>query len=477
MFRRILTAALGGLCFSLPAVGLDLRLPDFGDPAAQYLGPREEARLGAEVLRRIRDRGMVLDDVQLAEYLNSIGQRIAANASSGHPYTFYWIESGQVNAFAAPGGYIGIHTGLLQATRNESELAGVVAHEIAHVAQRHITRMYADTRQQQISVAAALLASAALAAAGGGEAGRAAMTTTLAASAQQRLNFTRSHEQEADRVGQRFLEQSGFDPDGMAGFFAYLSRTPGELGSQVPDYLRTHPRPATRMADVAGRGDRQRSGQSVVSSHDYHLAKARARVLTTANTNTLIGYFRDTLASGDHDSSLAQRYGYALALHRAGRYAEAAEQLDLLLRQQPDRLAFRIEQAELALSTGDNRRAWQQFEQLRQLYPENFMLAMHYGRALTSQGDPDQALEVLTPYLKSRSRELSLYQLYAQAAQRAGRWLATHGAMAEYHYLNGDLEQAIEQAELGLRRGEGSSHERAQLQARLRQLRQMQDRS
>ncbi len=460
--------------FALPVHALDLRLPDFGDPAGQYLGPSEEARLGADVLRRIRDRGKVIDDVQLSEYLNSIGQRIATHASGGHPYTFYWIDSGQVNAFAAPGGYIGIHTGLLRVTRNEAELAGVIAHETAHVAQRHIVRRFADSRQQQLSVAAALLASAALAAASG-EAGQAAIATTLASSAQQRLNFTRSHEQEADRVGQRLLEQAGFDPDGMVTFFAHLARTAGDTGSQIPDYLRTHPRPVTRMADLSGR--RTDTVETYASSQAYYFAKARARVLTTANTQRLINQFRDTLASGDYDSEPAQRYGYALSLHRAGRYAEATEQIERLLRQQPELLALQIEQAELALSAGDGQRAWRLFERIHQSYPDSFIVAMHYGRALISAGEPDRALELLEPQLKRRPHELNLYELYAQAAQQAGRWLITHAAMAEYHYLNGNLEQAIEQAERGLRRGEqGDSHKRAQLQARLRQLQQLQDR-
>lgn len=460
---------------ALPVHALDLRLPDFGDPAGQYLGPSEEARLGADVLRRIRDRGKIIDDVQLSEYLNSIGQRIATHASGGHPYTFYWIDSGQVNAFAAPGGYIGIHMGLLRATRNEAELAGVIAHETAHVVQRHIVRRFADSRQQQLSVAAALLASAALAAAGSSEVGQAAIATTLAASAQQRLNFTRSHEQEADRVGQRLLEQAGFDPDGAVTFFAHLARTAGDTGSQIPDYLRTHPRPVTRMADLSDR--RTDTGETYTSSQAYYFAKVRARVLTTANTQHLINEFSDTLTSGDYDSELAQRYGYTLALHRAGRYAEATEQIERLLRQQPERLALQIEQAELALSVGDVQRAWRLFERIQQSYPDSFIVAMHYSRALISAREPDRALELLESQLKRRSRELSLYELYGQAAQQAGRWLTTHAAMAEYHYLNGNLEQAIEQAERGLRRDEQrDSHKRAQLQARLRQLQQLNNR-
>ncbi len=458
---------------ALPVHALDLRLPDFGDPSAQHLGPREEARLGAEVMRQIRERGTILEDVQLTEYLNSIGQRIAAHASSGHPYTFYWIDSAQVNAFAAPGGYIGIHTGLLLSTRNEAELAGVVAHEIAHVAQRHIVRRFADARQQQFSVAAALLASAALAAASG-EAGQAAMASTFAASAQQRLNFTRSHEQEADRVGQRLLEQAGFDPKGMVSFFAYLARTAGEAGSQIPDYLRTHPRPETRMADLSGR--RVDAEAAFTSSPAYYLAKTRARVLTTANTQRLITQFRETLASGDYDDELAQRYGYALALHRAGYYAQASEQIERLLRQYPNRLALLIEQAELALSMGDLQRAWALFDRMSQSYPDHFAVAMHHGRALLNQGLADEALAVFAPYLRRRPQDLNLYERYAQAAQLAGRRLTLHAAMAEYHYISGDLDQAIEHAERGLRQ-QGSSHERAQLQARLRQLRQIRERS
>ncbi|MDX1605802.1 MAG: M48 family metalloprotease, partial [Candidatus Competibacterales bacterium] len=232
---------------SVAAQGLDLRLPDFGDPSAQHLGRHQEAQLGAEMMQRLRQRGVLIEDVQLAEYLDSVGQRIATGAGGGHPYTFFWVDDDRINAFAAPGSYVGVNTGLLLATRNEAEFAGVVAHEVAHVAQRHIARRYAEARRLQLPVAAALAASAALAAASG-EAGQAAMASTLAASAQRQISYTRGSEQEADRVGQRLLEQAGFDPRGMASFFAFLARSPEEAANQLPDYLRTHPSPDDRLA-------------------------------------------------------------------------------------------------------------------------------------------------------------------------------------------------------------------------------------
>lgn len=465
-----LTLSLAG--GSSTAQNLDLQLPDFGDSSAQYLSQRDERRLGADVLKRLRERRAVIDDVQLDEYLNSIGQRLAANAQGGHPYTFFWVDDSDINAFALPGSYIGVNTGLLLATRSEDELAGVVAHEVAHVAQRHIAQAYADAKRRQLPMAAALLASAALTAANS-EAGQAALASTLAASMQRQINFTRSNEQEADRIGYQLLDRSGFDPDGMSRFFAYLMRSPNEAASAIPDFLRTHPRPASRVADTQGRlGTADGRSHDHASSLDFYLAQARAQVLTTPNTTTLINHYQDILQKGTYRNALAERYGLALALRRAGRYREAAVQLDRLLAADPDRLAFRIEQAELALASGDTGRAWRLFEQTLRLYPDDYRLAMHYGQALAKQGDPRRAQQLLEPFLKRRQRDLGLYELYAQAAQRAGNGLATHAAMAEYYYLSGDLEQAVEQAELGLRRGDASTYERARLQARLRELKE-----
>jgi predicted Zn-dependent protease len=219
IFRLLI---LGLLCSSLiyqPVPAQDLSLPDFGDPSRQYLSTTRERHLGAQVRQRLRDQGALIDDIQLSEYLNSVGQRIAIYAEqSANPYTFYWINSSAINAFAAPGGFIGIHTGLLLATQNEDELAGVIAHEVAHVSQRHIARQFADAERLSLPMAAAMLASIALAAASG-EAGQAALVGTAALNAQHQINMTRGNESEADRVGYQLLSQSGYNPNGLADFF------------------------------------------------------------------------------------------------------------------------------------------------------------------------------------------------------------------------------------------------------------------
>lgn len=475
MPQRLLPLVLSlivGLTPATPSVAQSILLPDIGDPSQVYFGSDEEQRLGLDIMRRLRERDLVMDDAQLNAYLDSIGQTIVTYADqNGVPFTFFLVRSGSINAFALPHNFIGVNAGLLLATEREDELAGVVAHEIAHVSQRHIVRAIADMKRMALPLAAAMVASAALAAASK-QAGQAAMVSSMAASAQHQISFTRANEQEADRIGMQLLAKAGFDPRGMSDFFSKLERLSGSLENQVPEMLLTHPRPESRVADTQGRIELPPVRRTAPRDRKaYDLAKARARVLATDDVHTLIREFEAVLAKGDFANETATRYAYALALRQAGRYDEAQQQVARLQKIDPDRLAFRIEAAEIALAKGEREQAWRRFEEVRQLYPDDFALAMHYGRALTTQGDPKRALRLLQPHLTRRPNDPLLYATYAQAAQRAGDMAATHATMAEYHYLNGELLSAIEQLELGLRSAGLSPNEEARLRARLKRFR------
>lgn len=476
MRHRLLPLALS-LILSLTSVtsstAQSIQLPDIGDPASVYFDADDEQKLGLDIMRRLRDRGAVMDDVQLNEYLNSIGQRIVTYADHhGAPYTFFMVRDPGINAFALPHNFIGINAGLLLATQREDELAGVIAHEIAHVSQRHIARAIADMKRLSLPMAAAMIAGAALAAASK-QAGQAAMVGSMAASAQHQISFTRANEQEADRMGMQLLANAGFDPQGMTDFFGKLERlSSGEARNQLPEMLLTHPRPESRAADTQDRipvppirraDPRDRKA--------YELAMARTRALLAEDNHTLIRELETRLSKGDFTHETAERYAYALALRQAGRYDDAQQQVARLLRGDPDRLAFRIEAAEIALSRGDWTQAQRLFEDARQLYPDDFTLAMHYGRALANQGNPQQAMRLLQPHLRRRPNDPQLYATYAQAAQRAGDRAETHATLAEYHYLNGELLAAVEQLEIGLRNPGLSPDQEARLRARLKQLR------
>ena len=224
--RCLIAALLGSVVFVSGAGADDINLPDMGSPADAILNSSDEAQLGRMIMRDIRNSGQVVEDPLITEYLNDVGSRIAAQTNDGeHRFTFFAVEDPRINAFALPGGYIGIHTGLLEATRNEDELAGVLAHEVAHVTQRHIARaIHASSRQSLLTTAMMLGAIIVAAAGGSSDAVQGAMAVGQGMAAQQRINFTRSNEYEADRIGIAALADAGFDPHGMASFFEVLSR-------------------------------------------------------------------------------------------------------------------------------------------------------------------------------------------------------------------------------------------------------------
>jgi len=297
------------------------------------------------------------------------------------------------------------------------------------------------------------------------------MSGAMAANAQRQIDFTRAHEQEADRIGYRLLSQAGFEPEGMSHFFERLDRLSGSA-AEIPEFLRTHPLPTNRAADTFNRQTYVPQGKQWPRDKTaYYLAKARVQVLTAKNTAGLIQRFQTALAGRDYENENATRYGYMLALKRAGRYADAEREIARLRQADPNRLAYRIEEAELALARGDAR-AWRLYDEAKALFGDDYTLAMQYGRALATQGDPRKALDVLQPHLGRHSGDAELYNLYAQAAQRSGDNVKAHTALAEYYYLNQQFDAAVDQAEYALRDPSITPYQQAQTRARLREIKQ-----
>ncbi|MGF1526520.1 MAG: M48 family metalloprotease [Candidatus Competibacterales bacterium] len=450
-----------------------MTLPEIGDASRLHLSRQEAVRIGQRVERFYRDQGRLLTDPQLDRYLDNLGTALLAHADPvDHDYRLFWVKSPVINAFAAPAGYIGINTGLLLATDDEDQLAGVLAHEIAHVTQRHIARAIADARRMTLPTIAASLAGALLIAADP-SAGSAVLAGVGAANAQRRINYTRQNEREADRIGEELMVRAGFKAEAMGAFFAKLQRQ-SRGNRDIPGYLLTHPRPVERIADTwqLRPGGRPRNSRNPL---DHALAKARAQVLTEPDSQVLLRHFaagQGGSSPGDDTSAgLANRYGYALTLKGMGHYQRATTVVAELRRLSPNTLAFRIEEAELALAAGQEARGFQLFQDHRALFGDDYALAVHYAQALVNHGRPERAMAVLQPHLDRAQRgDAELYALYAQAARQGGDAVATHAALAEYHYLLGDYRQAINQAQYGLRTPAITPFQAARLRARLREL-------
>jgi len=471
MHRQALALALSLL--STTGAAQSISLPDIGDPSREVLAASEEARLGMQVFQQLLRQGIVMEDPFLQDYIDSVGQRIALYAENdAGNFTFFVVNNRQVNAFAAPGGYIGVNTGLIAATRSESELAGVLAHEAAHVSQRHIARWLEDSKRSRLPLAASLLAAALLASASG-EAGQAAITGVLAADAQRQINFTRSHEQEADRVGIDFLLRSGYDPYGMPDFFDRLAQATRLYGSNMPELLRTHPVESRRIAETRARIEVLLPKRPQESDHlEYFLAQARIQVLGSRDAQGNAETFRQRMSEGNNRSALAQRYGLALSLQRAGELEAATTEARKLLEERPEGLPFLIAAAEIALQSRRLDEARSYYAKSSSLYPGDYSLAMSYADALIALGEPRQAMALLRPRLNGGPTRTAALALYARAAQSAGLVSDSHATMASYYELRGHSSQAIQQLELALRAADLAPYKRQKLNAQLERLRQ-----
>lgn len=464
---RRTTAALSLTCFIASGVSAqDIRLPDMGSPADAVLPKSEEQRIGRAIMAQIRASGTVVSDPIVEEYINDIGHKLAAHANDGnHEFSFFVIDEQSINAFALPGGFIGVHTGLLNATRNENELAGVLGHEIAHVTQRHIARaIHASQRQSILSTAMMLGAIVAGVAGAGSDAVQAGMAVAQGTALQQRINFTRSNEHEADRIGINALADAGFDPHGMASFFEVMSRqSPSDMSLRLPEFLRTHPVTTDRIAEARTRASslpRIRNEDSAI----YGIARARLKVAGFDRPESAVEYFE----ARDYDrQSDIERYGRAFAYQRAGRPWDAKPIFEELLAKDKTLIAYHIGlgESQLALERYDEGIAT--FEQAIGLFPRNVPLVISYGEWLIRLERAEYAHSLLLDLLNNVPPTPEQVRLIARAANAAGDQAESFYYMAEYRLMTGDLPGGINMLTRALQLPDLDAIQRIRFQARI----------
>jgi predicted Zn-dependent protease len=455
------------------AAGQINELPDFGSPADSVITRSEEAQLGRSIYAQIRNSGAVMEDPTLTEYIQTIGARLAGHANDGDQrFTFFIVEDSAINAFALPGGYIGVNSGLLLASENESELAGVLAHEVAHVTQRHIARAIYDSQQTGLLNIAALLGAILIGAATdiGGDATTGLITAAQAATAQRQINFTRANEHEADRIGIETLSSAGFDPNGMSGFFEKLSRRYGNSVVQIPAILQTHPVTTERIADARDRA-RQLPRVEATNSPSYSIVKARLEALQAATPEIALRNFEVRIRAAQ--PSPADYYGYALSLSRLGRDDEAERVFDDLVGDHPGIIPYRIALAETMVRNGQLDRALDAYTEAIALFPRNVPLTISFAEALILAGDPATAHEVLLDLLNNVPPTPEQIRLIARAANAEGDIGNAHFYMAEYYLMIGSGPLAVNQLRMALESPNVNSVDRARIEARLAKIREM----
>jgi predicted Zn-dependent protease len=452
-------------------------LPDIGSPASSTLSIDDEFHIGLQVMRQLRDEGQIIEDPEATEYLQSLGSRIVAQATgdSAQRFSFFFVRDDTINAFALPGGFIGVNYGLVLATRNESQLAGVLAHEIAHVTQRHIARRVRSQGRQSIATVASILAAILIGAAtGSGDATMGGIAMAQGAAMQQQINFTRANENEADRVGMSFLAAAGFDPYGMPDFFETMGRRSPVLATSrnaLPEILQSHPVSTNRIAESRARAAQFKDLKPTAESVSYMLTRERLRVLGTPAEDNVMRYYSERREQ--QTQTVGERYGEALASYQAGNSRAALDSLTYLAREYPQVPMLQSTLGQALMSAGASDESLATFRRALNLSPRNIPLTMRYAESLMKAGDAKTAHAVLLDLFNNVAPTPEQIRFTALAASSAGDTGDAAYYMSEYHIATGNLPLSVAQLEMALAAPNITAVQRGRFQARLDEVREV----
>ncbi len=448
----------------LPAPASDL--PSLGDSSSGVVSPGQEHMLGRAWLSMLRGQVQTLSDPLLKDYVESTIYRLAETSQvEDRRFEFILMNSPELNAFAAPGGIIGINGGLFLHAETEAEYASVLAHELAHLSQRHFARGIEEQQRMQLPMMAALLLGVVAAAAGAGDAGMAAITSSQAAAYQSQTAFSRQNEQEADRVGLLNLERAGYDPRAMPAMFERLVRE-YRFDQKPPEFLLTHPLTESRIADTRNRADQAPAGGKE-NSLRYQLISARMK-LQFENTPGLVAKeFQARLSDNPKDD--VARYGLTIAQIKAGQFETARSTLAPLLAKAPGELIYNLAQTELDIDSNHPGQASERLKRLLQLYPTSLPVQQMQVDLLLKQGNLEAASRLLEDMVSQRSTDPGIWYQVAEIRGQTGNLTGVYQARAEYFALVGRYEDAFQQLDYAKRRST-SFQEGARLDARLKEL-------
>ena len=420
-------------------------LPTLGDATSGVVSAQQEHELGQVFLKMINSQVKTLNDPELTSYTEALIYRLAETSElQDRRISLVIIDSPQLNAFAAPGGIIGINAGLFLYAETEQEFASVVAHELAHLSQRHYARRVEAAQRQRIPSMAALLGSIILAAAGGGDLGAAALSSTIAGMQSEQLRFSRYNEQEADRVGIRNMARAGFDPRAMPRLFERMSRMEGS-GPQM-EFLRTHPVSRNRVADSLGRAE-QYPVRNYQDNPSYHLMRMRVIVESSSSLENTARRLDADLETGHTSYPFATRYGLALAQLESGDTSKAAKTLEPLLASTPDNVYYRILDNRIRFAQGQQKEALANIKDMLRFTPDNLPLTMTYADMLFQDKQYTAATRILKMFSRTRPDDPEVWYQLAEAAGKAGDIEEVHKARAEFFFLTGNFDDAIKHLE------------------------------
>lgn len=428
-------------------IAQEQNIPGFGEGNAVSLN--QEYFLGRAWLMSFRRQAPIYQDALMQDYVESLIYRLVETSQlRERRLEILLVDNKTINAFAVPGGVVGIHTGLLVQAETEAQFSSVLAHELAHLSQRHFARGIEARKKSSAAAMAGLLGGLVAIAAGATDAGMAAVMGGQAAALDSQLSYSRMHEKEADRVGMQNQAAAGLDPGGAAGMFTVMQRESRNYGSRPPEFLLTHPLTETRIADAKNRAASY-PRRIYQDNPEFQLMRVRANLSFIKDDGKAIAHFQ-RMRKEDRKHAVAAQYALVLAHTRSGDFAEAGKLLKPMREYSPHNIVYLVAEADIHIAAGDQDRAIALLEKNLALSPGNHPMIMSLADAYFKGGYFARADKLLSRHVRGHRSDAHLWYLLAEVQGKAGNTLGLHQSRAEYFALHGAMKMAIEQLNLAL---------------------------
>jgi predicted Zn-dependent protease len=422
-------------------------LPSFGEGNSVSL--QQEYYLGRAWLMSFRRQAPIVDDPLMQDYIESLVYRLVETSQlRKRRLIIVLVDNQTINAFAVPGGIVGVHTGLIEKAESEAQLASVLTHELAHLSQRHFARGIENRKKSSAAMMAGLLTGLVAIAAGAPDAGMGAIMGGQAVAQDSQLSYSRAHEQEADRVGMQNLAASGMDPRGAAGMFTVMQRESRSYGARPPEFLLTHPLTEKRIADASNRAG-QYPKRIYTDNPEFQLMRARVELSFIDDPEKAVQHFENKRKKGGRYAVAAQ-YGWVLALTQNGQFDEAKKLIKPMRSYAPHNLMYALAEANIEIESGSYDKAITRLNYALGFSPGSHPITMYLAEAYYRAGYFGDAEKLLKAHSRVKRMDAHLWYMLAEVQGKTGNILGLHQSRAEYFYLNGAMNQALQQLELAL---------------------------
>ena len=423
----------------------DLLLPELGDRVSGAVSSSQEKIIGKEFLKQVYFQAPLISDPLIQEYTELLIYRLSEFSEvKDREFTIILIDDASLNAFAAPGGIIGVNGGLFLNADNEGQFASVLSHELAHLSQRHFARNVLNAKDRSLTSSLAIISSIALALISNNPQ---AMAVGQAFLQSQSLRYSRLFEKEADRVGFANLVRAGYDPKSMGEMFENMNDLRRLAGEAPPEFLLTHPLSSSRINDALNAAKGLSDEGTKKDSLEYSLIKSRLKVLYETIPAQSIRYFNADIREQKTDSSI---YGLALAFSADNNFSDSINLINLLINKYPKNLFLNTSKVEILMKAKNYNQALKLANEFLEISPKNYPLTINKSKVLLEMNRFFESEEIIRDLLIRRNEDHQLWLLLSEIQRSSKNIVGYHQSRAEYFLLLGQNEEALSQLEFAL---------------------------